>query len=320
MKIGYPCINLAIGCKGNRTFRLKSLSERRLIETTAQNLTCLRQILGFNVEHDILFFRITSRLVPFASHPRCQVRWQKHFEQELQEIGRFIRKHSCRISLHPDQFILINSIDKKVLSRSLRELEYHAEILDLMGLDHTAKIQIHIGGVYGDKDRSTKRFITRYDRLDETIRQRLVIENDDKRFSLGDCMKIHHITGVPVLLDILHHKCKNLEESMPEAIKLSTQTWMEKDGLPMVDYSSQQIGEPTGKHATNIDLKDFQVFLQETSPLDFDVMLEIKDKETSALKAVQLASCDPRFVTFARASNEECTSKDEATSFLHSSP
>ena len=37
-------------------------------------------------------------------------------------------------------------------------------------------------------------------------------------------------------------------------------------------------------------------FLEQSRPFDFDVMLEIKDKETSALKAVEIARTDERFV------------------------
>jgi UV DNA damage endonuclease len=110
MKIGYPCINRTIGCSANRTFRLKSYSEERLIETVENNLDCLLNILKFNVEHNILFFRITSDLVPFASHPICQFPWQRFFRDKFRKIGDLIRTHGIRISMHPDQFTLINII------------------------------------------------------------------------------------------------------------------------------------------------------------------------------------------------------------------
>jgi len=141
MRIGYPCINWTIGCKGDRTFRLRSYSNKRLIDTVGNNITCLSEMLKFNVKHKILFFRITSDIVPFASHPICRFDWQKHFEKQFEAIGDFIRKHEMRISMHPDQFILINSIDKKILEKSVRELTYHTEVLNLMGLDTSAKIQ-----------------------------------------------------------------------------------------------------------------------------------------------------------------------------------
>jgi UV DNA damage endonuclease len=105
-KIGYPCINLTIGCKSDKTFRLKSYSERRLIETVNNNLDCLLRILKFNVQHDLLFFRITSDLVPFASHPICKFNWQNYFRSKFEYIGEFIRKNEIRISMHPDQFTL----------------------------------------------------------------------------------------------------------------------------------------------------------------------------------------------------------------------
>jgi len=147
VKIGYPCINWSIGCKGDRTFRLRNYSEDRLISTVRNNLDCLLKMLRFNVTHDILFFRITSDLIPFASHPVCEFHWQGYFRKELEEIGGFIQGNRIRISMHPDQFVLINAEDNGIVERSIEELQYHAEVLDLMRLDETAKIQIHIGGM-----------------------------------------------------------------------------------------------------------------------------------------------------------------------------
>ncbi|MCP8312065.1 MAG: UV DNA damage repair endonuclease UvsE [Candidatus Methylarchaceae archaeon HK02M1] len=296
MKIGYPCINWSIGCKSNKTFRLKSYSEERLIETVDKNLDCLIHILEFNIKHNIKFFRITSDLVPFASHPICKFDWQEYFKERFKEIGNLIESHNIRISMHPDQFVLINSLKNIVFENSLKELNYHVELVDLMELDTSAKIQIHVGGIYGDKERSIKRFIERFEKLDETIKRRLVIENDDKRYSLKDCLLVNAETGIPVLFDIFHHELNNSEEKINEAFRLFTKTWRKKDGIPMVDYSSQQKGELKGKHTKSIDLEHFKNFLTLTKPFDFDIMLEIKDKEKSALKAIKVALKDDRFI------------------------
>lgn len=295
MKIGYPCINLSLGCKGDRTFRLKSYTEERLIRTVQNNLNCTEEILRFNVKHHILFFRITSDLIPFASHPICQFHWQAFFQDTFRQIGDFIKRHGIRISMHPDQFTLINSLDIEIFERSLNELSYHAQVLDLMGLDTSAKIQIHVGGVYGDKEKSITRFIERFVLLDERMKKRLVVENDDRSYRVEDCLRIHAETSIPVLFDALHHEANNSGKTVREVFGPVSKTWNQGDGLPMVDYSSQRRGELKGRHAQSIDPKAFKEFLEETAPFDFDLMLEIKDKEKSCLKAIEIASDDPRF-------------------------
>jgi len=310
MKIGYPCINWTIGCKGDRTFRLKSYSKERLIATVENNLHCLLEMLRFNARHNILFFRITSDLVPFASHPVCRFNWQDHFKKRFRAIGDFIKKYNIRISMHPGQFIIINSVDKRVVERSLKELIYHAQVLDLLELDASAKIQIHVGGVYGDKEKSMERFMERFEKLDEIIKRRLVIENDDMSYGMKDCLKISAEIGIPVLFDVFHHAANNLGETVGEVFEVFTGTWRGKDGLPMVDYSSQQSGERKGKHAETIDLEHFKGFLEETKPFDFDVMLEIKDKERSALKAVEAALQDDRFFMVGGAKNRKTVLTD----------
>jgi UV DNA damage endonuclease len=252
-------------------------------------------MLRFNVKHRILFFRITSDLVPFASHPICQFGWQGFFQATFREIGDFIKAHGIRISMHPDQFTLINSLDIGVFERSIEELRYHAQVLDLMGLDTSAKMQIHVGGAYGNREKSISRFIDRFALIDEGVKARLVVENDDRIYRVEDCLRIHGETGIPVLFDALHHEANNSGKTTRELLALVSKTWKEGDGIPMVDYSSQKSGERKGRHTESIDPKAFRKFLLETNPFDFDLMLEIKDKERSALKAIEIASHDPRF-------------------------
>ena len=296
MRIGYPCVNRTIGCTGSRTFRLKSYSEGRLIEAVGNNLDCLLRMLRYNAQNNILFFRISSALVPFASHPVCRFRWQRHFKAEFAGIGRFVKEHGMRISMHPDQFTLINSLDKDIFERSRRELLYHAEVLDLLGLDRTAKIQIHAGGVYGDKQKSMERFARRYKMLDKAVTGRLVIENDDVSYTFRECLSISRETGAPVLFDVFHHSINCSGETAHDAIRLAQNTWHKKDGILMADYSSQKPGARPGTHTESINIKCFKDFLKASRPYDLDIMLEIKDKEKSALKAVKALEGDRRLV------------------------
>jgi UV DNA damage endonuclease len=294
MRIGYPCINRSIGCTPSRTFRLASYSDDRVDKTVKANLDCLLKILSYNAAHGILFFRITSDMVPFASHPVCTFPWQKHFAEEFRTIGDFIRFHHFRISMHPDQFVLLNAPDEGVLERSVADLVYQAQVLDLMGLDDSAKLQIHLGGVYRNKTASMERFIENYERLDDAIRRRLVIENDERLYTISDCLAVHERTGIPVLFDVFHHSLYNNNEFMADLLEPVRAGWKKTDGLPMVDYSSQQPGKRPGAHAEHINPEDFRSFLQWSKPFDFDVMLEIKDKEKSAELALSLAHNDSR--------------------------
>ena len=288
MRIGYPCINRSIGCTSSRTFRLASYSERRLVETVEQNLDCLEAVLGWNVEHSIGFFRITSDLVPFASHPVCAYDWARRFRDRFRALGNLIRRNRMRISMHPDQFVLLNALDEAIVDSSIRELDYHARVLDLMGLPASAKLQIHVGGVYGDKRAGIERFAKRYRGLAAAVRRRLVVENGDRSYTVADCLEVNRLTGAPVLFDVFHHKLNSSGEAVREALHRCAATWRGRDGLPMVDYSSQEPGQRRGRHAEHLDRRDFRRFLAQARGVDCDVMLEIKDKEKSALEASAL--------------------------------
>ncbi len=296
MKIGYTALNWTIGCSGAKTFRLKSYSHEKVIETAQNNLDCLLTMLKFNVENNLLFFRITSRLIPFASHPIIDFDWKEYFKEDFGKISNFIHKNNLRISMHPGQFVVINTKDPEIFERGLNELKYHAEVFDLLKLDDTSKMQVHVGGVYGEKEKSIERFIERYKSLDKDIKRRLVIENDEKSYNLSECLEISEKTKMPVLFDNFHHEINNDGNDLQECFENFTKTWHKKDGLPLVDYSSQKPDKTKGTHIDSIDLDHFRIFLEETENFDFDIMLEIKDKETSALKAVEVLKSDTRFI------------------------
>ncbi len=288
MKIGYPCINRSINCTSSSTFRLKNYAEHELIKKITSNLICLKKTLEFNKDNGLMFFRISSDLIPFGSHSIMKFDWQSYFKQDLTGIAKYIKKNSMRISMHPDQFTLLNALDKKIVRNSVRELEYHCQILDSLDLDKSAKIQIHLGGVYGDKKSSKERFARNYSLLSPNIKKRLVLENDDKSYGLKDCVEIFDKTGIPILFDVFHHECFNNGENLKKAFETAGKTWRKKDGIPMVDYSSQKKDARKGSHTERLDERHFMKFITKVSGYDFDLMLEIKDKEKSALKALKL--------------------------------
>jgi len=295
MRIGYPCTNRTLGCRGSRTLRLASFSLERLDEIVSSNLRCLETMLHFNAEHDIRFFRISSDLIPFASHPEIEPPWRHLYARALADAGALIEHEGIRIDMHPGQYTVLNSPDEKVVKNAVRDLAYHVGVLDEMGLDQTAKVQIHLGGVYGDRDASVARFIARAKLLPETIRRRLVIENDERSFGLVDCLRVADGARLPVLLDVYHHRLKNDGESLADALAAAAETWSTADGIAIVDYSSPLPGGRFGQHAETLDDEHFRLFHEATSGADVDVMLEIKDKELSALRAVKILRGDRRF-------------------------
>jgi UV DNA damage endonuclease len=290
MKIGYPCVNETLECSAARTFRLASYTPERVQEAVEANLACLQQILEWNVAHGLLFFRMGSGIVPFGSHEINTFPWQTHFAAEFRAIGDFIKAHDMRISFHPDQFVVLNSPDANIVRRSVAELVYQGSMLDLMGLDSTAKLQIHAGGAYGDKGAALARWVETFHTLvPEAVKVRLVVENDDRLYSLRECLSLSDETGVPILFDNFHHECLNHGEPMREALRLAAATWHPtRDGVLMMDYSSQSVGERKGKHTDMLVPELFRNFVADLDGLDVDMMLEIKDKEASAVRALAI--------------------------------
>jgi UV DNA damage endonuclease len=138
--------------------------------------------------------------------------------------------HEMKISMHPDQFVLINALDPDIVQRSVHELEYYASVLDLMGPPNSAKIQIHIGGLYGNRFGSLGRFIKQYGNLPPSVQRRLVIENDDRNFTVKDCISVSNQTGIPVLFDIFHHELNGMGDPIDEVLSSVAPGWKKNDG------------------------------------------------------------------------------------------
>ncbi len=279
MKVGYVSTNYSL-CKADSTIRLSSLSRDAVLKTSISNLECLKRTLLWNLDHEILFFRISSKTIPFASHPKATFDWRDELSSLLGEVGEVIRENGIRVSMHPGQYVVINSQKRDVVESSIAELRYHADLLDAMGVE--GRIQIHVGSSSGGKEEALKRFEVNFQSLPDKVKRRMAIENDDRIFTVKDCLRLYQTLKVPVILDNLHQSLNNDGETFSEALEMVRKTWKER---PMIDYSTQQ-GSKRGVHASTLDVDHFREFVKSVD--EVDIMLEIKDKEKSALKAVEV--------------------------------
>ncbi len=290
MKIGFVgSANTTINCRPDKSFRLASYTKKKALEIIESNLTCIQKTIEFCIRNHFYFYRIAD-FIPFFSHS-ISISWvqiEEIFSELFLDIGKRIRNNDMRISMHPGQYTILNSPKEGVLNNSIKELEANVWILDKLKLDHTAKVQIHVGGIYGNKEEATLRFIKNFQRLPEFMKNRIVIENDDRLFDFKDCTALSKELNIPVVFDVFHHTIKNNNESTLESLNILGYLWDNKDGIPMVDWSYQEVDARMGKNANTIDLMLFKKFITEISDEDFDLMLEIRDKEKSALQAAKL--------------------------------
>jgi UV DNA damage endonuclease len=245
-------------------------------------------------------------LAPYASHPDLP-RFRDAplvFADRLAEVGALAKELGVRLSSHPGQYTVLNSEDERVRRLAVDELEVQAELMDAMGLGPEAVVVLHVGGAAGGRDASLERFEAGFALLSDAARRRLVIENDDRTFSLNDVLELHRRVGRPVVWDILHHHC-NDPDGIPdrEALSLALATWPE-GVTPKIHYSSpktaleeqvKKVGRRVERrpvlpqlraHADLIDPIGFEHFVTETAAglPDFDVMLEAKGKDLALLR------------------------------------
>jgi len=265
--------------------RLANARPERLRELTAANLDALEAILRWNAEHDVAVFRLTSNLIPLASHPVNTLAWWDEFADRFDELARLLGATDARISTHPGQYTVLSSLQPAVVDAALAELEYHDRLLAALGLDRSHKIVLHVGSGAADPEPARARFLAAFDRLSDGARERLVLENDE-RWPLDRVLEF----GLPVVFDAFHHSLAPSFEGarLRDVVLAAGETWRDVDGRQEVHFSTQEPGKRPGAHARTIDLDAFAAFTAEVGDLPLDCVLEVKDKDSSVLSAQQL--------------------------------
>jgi UV DNA damage endonuclease len=216
IRFGYVAISMKLSDSSpNKTTTLKSLEKidkrmwiSKVEKISKLNIANTKRIIKYNDAYGIKLYRLTSKLIPLATHRELSDwNWKSDLKNDFKELGECIRETSIRVGTHPDHFTLLNSPRREVLEASIRDLEYHCSMFELMGLDSSYKMVLHIGGVYKDKKESIKRFYEGFNMLDKRIKSRIILENDDKMFNAAEVLEISNRLGVPMVLDVHHDRC-----------------------------------------------------------------------------------------------------------------
>jgi UV DNA damage endonuclease len=270
------------------------------------SLERLRDILDYLERHDIRMYRLPTGLAPYASHPDMPQfhRQVDECADELARVGAVVRERGIRLSSHPGQYTVLNSESAATQAAAVAELEVQAALLDAMELGPEAVVVLHVGGLAGGRDAAFHRFLAGFEQLSERARARLVIENDDRTFSLADVVELARRTGLRVVWDVLHHRCHDpAGMSNREALAAALSTWREGGGVPKIHYSSPRLDVEERRvkvgrrlqtkfvlpqlraHADLIDPIGFEAFLRDApGGRSFDIMLEAKAKDLALLR------------------------------------
>ena len=274
----------------------KNATPEKLTEVTAHNLAALERMIEYNRKNDIRLFRISSDLIPFGSNPVNALAWPEIHAEAFDRIGAKIRKAGIRVSLHPGQYTVLNSPAEDVVARAVEDLIYHDKILTALGTDTTNKIVLHVGGIYGDKAAALDRFAENFRRLPETVQNRLIIENDDRLYNIEDVLDLANRLQIPAVYDNLHHAINPPPSGGTDQfwIAEAKKTWKETDGKQKIHYSQQAAGKRPGAHTDTIDLVTFMRFHNQLDDQTIDIMLEVKDKNLSAIKCQNATTIAPK--------------------------
>ena len=307
MNLGYACINMELNArKGddrittNRSMIKKTFNDKGVdyaSELILQNVIDLNQIIDWNEQNNIKFFRMSSDVFPWASEYYQD--WDNvpnidFIKMWLENAGLKAKEYGHRITSHPGPFNVLVSPNENVVQNTITDLTIHGQIFDMMGLSRTPynKLNIHCNGVYGDKQSALDRFCKNFERLPESVQTRLTVENDDKAsmYSVKELYDgIYKRINIPIVFDYHHHRFCDGGLSEQEALELAMSTWP-KDIVPVVHYSESRSKEQLDETIRPQAHSDLINKLPDTYGNEVDIMVEAKHKELAVLNYYKLGN------------------------------
>lgn len=298
IQLGLCCLNTILRDQkppifASRSVILKTFNDKGfdvVREKIIQNLKDVLLMMDWNELNGIKVFRLSSEMFPHKSNPKAP-QYSLDFAQDLlQEIGEKSKLLNQRLTFHPGQYNVIGTPNKEYFEKTIQDLKYHADVLDLMNLDDNSVMVIHGGGVYGDKQETIKRWCQQFSLLPENVKKRLVLENCEKNFSIEDCLQVSDMIDIPVVFDTHHFECYKIlhpDEKFhnPDVyMHAILETWFRRGIKPKFHVSEQGPGI-CGHHSDFIEIiPNYLLEIPEKFCCDIDIMIEAKMKEQAIFK------------------------------------
>ncbi len=261
----------------------------KIYEQIDKNLLDLDKILKYNIKNNIHFYRLTSKLIPLATHKDVKFDYMNKFKDKYEDLSKLINDNNLRIDLHPDQFTILNSTKKEVLDNTFNILEHSYKVLDLLGIKDKLII-LHIGSNVFGKKSSINRFINNFNKLPIHIQKCIAIENDDKIFNIIDALNLCKELDISFVLDYHHHICNGSDEiNINDYYEDIFSTW--KNINPKVHFSTPKNNTKKDKrsHHGYVNVDDFINFIESIKKYnyDIDIMIEAKEKDEAMFRLIR---------------------------------
>lgn len=296
IRLGYVAISLTL----NDYIHYKTLSfsqyqklgtekaNVKLTEIILDNLTVLENILRYNVKNGIYFYRLSQNMIPLATHPEVDFDYITPFLTKWKKIGEYIERHQIRVDFHPDQFCVLNSHRQEVVTSSIKILEFIYAIYQALGIDN-GKVVLHIGSSVMGKKESIERFKKNFFQLPFPLQQMILLENDDKIYTIEDTLALCEELHLQMVLDYHHYRCNHTQYNLDHFLPRILATWEKSGYPPKVHFSSPKSKQEKRAHSFYLDYKSFVQFLEviKKYPYDVDIMLECKGKDEALFRLVR---------------------------------
>ena len=298
IQLGLCCLNITLRDQkptvfASRGMIIRTIKEKGIDELKSrirQNVLDVLTMMDWNEKNGIKVFRLSSMMFPHKTNPEVEDYDYDFVKDILKQIGEKSKKYNQRLTFHPGQYNVVGTPNPKVFQKTIEDLKYHADVLDLMGLDNNSLMVVHGGGLYGDKEATKARWCEQYMKLPENVRNRLVLENCEKCFSIQDCLDISEKVNIPVVFDTHHYTCYNQlhpDETLQPAdyyIPLILDSWARRGIKPKFHVSEQGSGR-CGHHSDYIEvIPEYLLEIPKKYGIHIDIMIEAKKKELAIFK------------------------------------
>ncbi len=293
IRLGYVSISKALNITPSSTITYTNYKKctnkmEKLDSIIKSNLENLKEIIIYNIKNNIHFYRLTSKLIPLATHKEINFEYINKYKKYYDNISTLINKYNIRVDTHPDQFCVLNSTNKEVVENSIKILDYHYNILKALGVKDIIVI-LHIGSSVLGKKNSISRFINNFNKLPNHLKNIIVLENDDKVYNVDDTISLANKLNIPMVLDYHHHNCNKSSNSIDYYLNDIIKSWGNK--VPKIHFSSPKNNTKKDfrSHHDYIDSDEFIKFMNiiKKYNVDMDIMLEAKAKDDALFRLVR---------------------------------